>query len=260
LSALRVAIVTGASSGIGRAFVRQIDRTMDVDEIWLIARRKERLKELAGELHASGRIVALDLAGRESAAALGALLEEERPEVACLVCAAGFGKFGRAEDMTLEENDGMIALNCRAAADVTRVCIPFLTKGSRVLEICSCAAFVPLPGMNVYAATKAFLLRYTRALRWELSPRGVKVSAVCPGWVKTEFERVARDTKRSEAVGRGITRLAQRPEAIAAWALTMNGLGLAVVTCGPAAALVRAGGKLFPSSAAMMVWEGLRRI
>ncbi len=256
---MRIGIVTGASSGIGRAFVRQLARTMDLDEIWLIARREERLKRLAEEVGAYCRPMPMDLTEGGSVLQVQEALEREKPEIAVLVCAAGFGKFGRAQDMTLEENDDMIALNCRAAVDVTRVCIPYLGQGSRVLEVCSCAGFTPLPGMNLYAATKAFLLRYTRALRWELSPRGVKVTAVCPCWVRTEFEGVARDSRNGGAVGR-FTALAQRPESVAAWALTVNGLGLAVATCGPLALVQRVGGKLLPSCVTMAAWEGIRRI
>ena len=256
---MRIGIVTGASSGLGRAFARQIDRTSRLDELWLIARREDRLKELAGELHCRGRVFALDLTDRSSSEKLQTVLEEEQPQVDILVCAAGFGKFGRAQDLTERETDDMIALNCRAAVEVTRVCLPYLDRGGRILEICSCAAFEPLPGMNLYAATKAFLLRYTRALRWEVASRGIRVTAVCPCWVRTEFESVARDSENGNAVGH-FTKLAQRPESVAAWALSMNRLGLAVATCGPLALVQRAAGKLLPSCVTMAAWEGIRRV
>ncbi len=256
---MRIGIVTGASSGLGRAFAKRIDKTMELDELWLVARRQERLEALAAELRCKGRVFALDLTRRESAETLGQALKESGARVDILVCAAGFGKFGRAEDLSLEETDDMIALNCRAAASVTRVCIPYLGRGSRVLEICSCAAFQPLPAFNLYAATKAFLLRYTRALRWELAGRGVRVTAVCPSWIKTEFMEVARQTENPQAVGH-ITRLAQRPETVAAWALSMNAAGLAVTTCGPMALVQRVAAKFLPACAIMAVWEPMRRV
>ena len=160
--------------------------------------------------------------------------------------------------MTAEETEDMIALNCRAAAEVTRVCLPYLHRGSRVLEVASCAAFQPLPGMNLYAATKAFLLHYTRALREELAPRGVLVTAVCPYWVKTEFMAVARDTANPGAVRH--TPFAMRPAAVAAWSLTMNGLGRAVATCGPIPFVMRLGSKLLPAKVPMTLWDKLRKI
>ena len=255
---MKIGIITGASSGLGRAYAKRADKTMDLDELWLIARREDRLRDLAGELNTPAKVLPLDLTERESAARLEALLEREDAREGLLVFAAGFGKFGRAEDMSLRENEDMIDLNCRAAVDVTRVCIPRLTKGSRVLEICSSAAFQPLPGMNIYAATKAFLLRYTRALRRERAGRGVKITAVCPFWIKTEFMEVARRTENPTAVRH--TPFAMRPEAVAAWSLDMNALGLAVATCGPIPLIMRIGSKIQPSCVTMGVWEGGRRV
>lgn len=254
----RIGIITGASSGLGRAYAKHMDKVMELDELWLVARREERLISLADSLRCDCRVLALDLTERESIGLLQRTLEEEKPEVSVLVSAAGFGKFGRAEDMTGSETEDMIALNCRAAVEVTRACIPYLRRGSRVLEIASCAAFQPLPGMNLYAATKAFLLHYTRALREELAHRGVLVTAVCPYWIKTEFMAVARDTAHPEAVKS--TPLAMRPEAVAAWSLTMNGLGRPVVTCGPIPFVMRLGGKVLPAKAPMALWDKLRRM
>ena len=121
-----------------------------------------------------------------------ALLERERPDVRVLINSAGFGKFGTYADMTLQETADMVDLNCKTAVALTAAVLPHMGRGGRVLEICSSASFQPLPGFNVYAATKAFLLRYSRALRWEAAPRGIRVTAVCPGWIRTEFMDVAR--------------------------------------------------------------------
>ena len=173
---MRIGIVTGASSGLGWAYAKEIDKTMELDEIWLIARREARLRKLASELRARGRVLELDLTRRESFDALRELLQAERPQIEILAVNAGFGKYGRAEDMTAEETHDMIALNCWGAAETTRMCIPCMGRGSRVLEIASCAAFQPLPGMNLYAATKAFVLQYARALRRELAHRGVNTN------------------------------------------------------------------------------------
>lgn len=256
---MRIAIVTGASSGLGREFVKSIDRTMELDEIWLIARREERLQALAGELRHKGRVMPMDLTAPDCGLHLTDVLRQMQAEVSILVCAAGFGKFGRAEDLTVEETNDMINLNCRAAVDVTRACIPFLYRGSRVLEICSCAGFQPLQGMNLYAATKAFLLSYTRALRWELAGRGVRVTAVCPSWVKTEFMQVARQTQNANAVGH-YTAVAQKSSTVANWALGVNRLNFPVATCGPIAFIQRIGAKFLPNGIVMAAWELLRRV
>ena len=95
----------------------------------------------------------------------------------------------------------MIDLNCRAAVDVTDAAFPYLHPGSQVLEICSTAGFQPIPGLNVYAATKAFLLSYTQTLHYELSPAGIHVTAVCPYWVKdTEFIGIAEKAGMASAI------------------------------------------------------------
>lgn len=254
---MRVAIVTGASSGLGRAYAQELDKAGGVDELWLIARREERLVELADTLHHSCRILSLDLTKEESIWTLTALLWEERPWVKTLISCAGFGKFGRAEDLSLQETKDMVDLNCRSAVEVTRACIPWLRKGSRVLEVCSCAGFQPLPGMGLYAATKAFLLSYTRSLGEELKERGIKVTAVCPYWIKTEFMAVARDTANPEAVKS--TPFAMRPEAVAAWSLSMNSLGLPIATCGPIPFAMELGSKVIPAKWTMMAWDKLRK-
>ena len=245
---------------MGREFALRIDRTAELDELWLVARREDRLQQLAEALQHPCRIFPLDLEEQESIRVLRqALSEQPDARVAVLVCAAGFAKFGRAEDLTLEETDSMLRVNCQAAVDLTRISIPYLGRGSRVLEICSCAGYQPLQGMNIYAATKAFLLSYTRALRWELAGKLVRVTAVCPCWVKTEFMRVARETGHPEAV-RHCTLMAQRPEKVAARALRANRIGFAVATCGLMSFVQRIAAKFLPNCVIMAFWEGIRRI
>ena len=254
---MNIAIVTGASSGLGRSFIRQLDRQGGLDEIWGVARRRERMEELAAQLSTPMRPLALDLTKTESVETLRALLQETGADVRVLVNSAGFGKFGTYADMTLQETADMIDLNCRAAVALTAAAIPHMNRGARILEICSSAAFQPLPGFNVYAATKAFLLRYSRALRWEVAPRGIKVTAVCPGWIKTEFMQVARDTKNGRTV-RSYP-FALRPETVARRALRDSQV-LAVTTCGLPALVQRVASKFLPHCFIMACWEGLRRL
>ena len=254
---MNIAIVTGASSGLGRSFIRQLDRQGGLDEIWGVARRRERMEELAAQLSTPMRPLALDLTKTESVETLRALLQETGADVRVLVNSAGFGKFGTYADMTLQETADIIDLNCRAAVALTAAAIPHMSRGARILEICSSAAFQPLPGFNVYAATKAFLLRYSRALRWEVAPRGIKVTAVCPGWIKTEFMQVARDTKNGRTV-RSYP-FALRPETVARRALRDSQV-LAVTTCSLPALVQRVASKFLPHCFIMACWEGLRRL
>lgn len=255
---MKIALITGASSGLGRAFVHKLDGAPGLDELWLIARRRDRLEELAGELSTPACILSLDLVQESDLDTVERLLAEEKPTVSMLINCAGFGKFGSGADLTRRENADMINLNCRAAVELTTLCLPYMGRGSRVLQIASSAAFQPLPGMGVYAASKAFLLRYARALRWEVAPRGITVTALCPGWLDTEFIQVARETKNSRAVNHIPFRAS--PEHVAAIALAGCRLGLAVVTPGPISAIQRLGGKILPSCLVMAVWEGLRRL
>lgn len=107
---------------------------------------------------------------------------------------AGFGKIGGTEDLALDEETGMIDVNCRALTAVTRLVLPYMSENSRILQFASAAAFLPQPRFAVYAATKAFVLSHSRALAMELKPRQICVTAVCPGPVKTEFFDIAETT------------------------------------------------------------------
>lgn len=182
-----IAIVTGASSGLGREYVRALD-ARKLDEIWVIARRRERLLALARETATPLRILACDLTEPAVLRVIEDELAKNHPIVKYLINAAGFGRIGRCSDIPMEELCAMIDLNCKAAVAITQMTLPYIPPTGKILEISSCAAFQPIPFLNVYAASKSFLLRYSRALRAELSPKGINVTAVCPYWIQdTEF-------------------------------------------------------------------------
>lgn len=183
----RIAIVTGASSGMGREFVLQLPNWETFDEIWAIARRAERLEELAQNVPIPVRPIALDLTDPDALAHYRDLLEAAAPDVGLLANIAGFGKFGRYDQIPLEDSLRMIDLNCKALVAMTELTLPYMRRGARLLNLDSLSAFQPVPYLNVYASTKAFVLSYTRSLGRELRPRGIRVMAVSPGWVKTEF-------------------------------------------------------------------------
>lgn len=184
----KIAIVTGASSGMGREFVIQLEKKAGhVDEIWVIARREERLRQLKEEASCKIVMFPLDLMKKESFEILKERLEEENPKISILVNAAGFGIHGKVEETDEECLMEMIDLNCRSLTCMTRICLPYMAKGGRIIELASSAAFVPQPKFAIYAASKSYVLSFSRALHAELSPRGISVTAVCPGPVDTEF-------------------------------------------------------------------------
>ena len=184
---MNIAIVTGASSGLGKEFVLQLPGAVAVDEIWAIARRGGELEKLRGVSAVPVRPIVLDLCREESFATYAALLEAQKPNVRLLVNAAGFGKFGTYSRIDTEDECRMIDLNCKALLMMTRLTVPYMAPGSHILELDSLSAFQPVPYITTYAATKAFVLSYSRAMNRELRDRGIRVMAMNPGWVKTEF-------------------------------------------------------------------------
>lgn len=184
---MKIAVITGASSGMGREFVYALDRDEEFDELWVIARREERLSALQEKCRAKLRPIVLDLQKRESYGVYQALLEQEKPEIAVLVNAAGFGLFGAFMDMDMNRQLDIIDLNSRALTAMCYMSVPYMAKGSRIYNMGSMSSWQPVPYINVYGASKAYVLNFSRALGVELKGRGIRVMAVCPGWITTEF-------------------------------------------------------------------------
>ena len=195
----KIAVITGASSGMGRDFVRLIDKHERFDEVWVIARRLDRLESLADECPFPVRPIALDLGDSASYEKYARMLAEEELDVALLVNCSGYGKFGRYDDISLEDKFGMIDLNCKALVAMTEITLPYMHRGAHIIELDSLSSFQPVPYIGVYGSTKAFVLSYSRSLDRELRDRGIRVCAVCPGWVRTEFFDRAK-TKNEKAV------------------------------------------------------------
>lgn len=185
-----------------RRFLRNGERSCGSDlgpvwgleELWLIARRKERLEELEGRLTAGIRCFALDVTCREDRERLKEALEREKPEVKILVNSAGFGKIGNVGETDEETECAMVRLNCEALCAMTHLVLPYMSPNSRIFQFASSAAFLPQPKFAIYAATKSFVLSYSRALGRELKDREIYVTAVCPGPVDTEFFDIAETT------------------------------------------------------------------
>ena len=184
---MSIAIITGASSGIGSQFARELHRSSGINEFWFIARRQEKMEGLRDELGVSAKIITADLTTDEGIERVREELLRDAPEVSYLVNAAGFGNFGSFDQLPEEETRRMIDLNVKALVLITHMVIPYMSNGGRIIELGSGSCFTPLPNFNIYASSKAFVLHYTKALNFEIKKYGLSATCFCPGWVDTEF-------------------------------------------------------------------------
>ena len=190
---MSVAIITGASSGLGREFALQLYKNGDADEFYLIARREDRLRALADELGGKAKIICADLTKKQGIEKIREALDTNKPDVSYLVNAAGFGKFGDYTEVSEDECERMIDLNVKSVVLITHMTIPYMKKGSHIIQLGSGSCFTPLPNFNIYASGKVFVLHYTKGLKYEIKHLGISVTAFCPGWVDTEFLGLATD-------------------------------------------------------------------
>ena len=207
----RIAVITGASSGIGEEFTRQVCAKYQYDEIWIIARREDKLNSLADQLNAENganlvRPVVMDVAGKEGVAKLKTFLENESREkgeleIGLLINNAGFGTYGPFAETSINRQMDMIELNCTTVTGICGIALPYLKAGSVIINTASLAAFLPLGNFAVYGASKAYVLNFSIALAAELRDKGIKVCALCPGSVSTEFANVASNGARKEVKG-----------------------------------------------------------
>ena len=184
---MKIAVITGASSGMGREFAIQLSHEANFDEMWVIARRKEALESLKDQVCCPIRPIAMDLLNPDSFQRYADLLDMVQPEIKVLVNCAGFGKFGRYDQIPLQDCMNMIDLNCKALVAMTQLSLPYMHRDGKIVELDSLSAFQPVPYLNVYGSTKAFVLSYSRALNQELKSRGIRVMALCPFWTRTAF-------------------------------------------------------------------------
>lgn len=250
---MKVAVVTGASSGLGKEFARQIADKEKLEEIWLIARRRENLEQLAEELPVRARVIPMDLTKEEEYAKYRAALQQADAQVMLLINCSGFGKFGRYGKVSEQDSLDMIDLNCRALVQMTLATLPYFSSGGRILQISSTSSFQPLPRLNIYAATKAFVLHYSRALHQELRPKGITVTAVCPGWMKTDFLKVAALHTGDQAVHNFF--FVTNPQKVVAKALRDSAKGKEISMYGVGNHIHRVAAKLLPHKLIMRVWE-----
>lgn len=221
----KIAIVTGASSGMGKEFTEELYLNNEkysfgfFDELWILARREDRLKNIKYNLEKIAeknpnknypqiKILEIDLCGTSGVNAFSALLKttkkiEEKSdgfEISLLINNAGFGTYGEFIETPLDKELEMINTNCIALTGLCGLSIPFMKQGSTIINVASLAAFLPLGNFAVYAATKSYVLSFSVALAAELENKGIYVTAVCPGSVSTEFANVASNGARKEVL------------------------------------------------------------
>lgn len=185
-----IAIVTGASSGIGREFVKLLCDNKKIDAIWAIAREEDEPENAVGAQKV--RVFALDLTDRRNFDVISSALESEKPNILYLINCAGFAKFCQYDDISVDVSINMIDLNISALVTMGLICLPYMCEGAHIINMASQAAFQPVPYQNIYSSTKAFVRNYTRALNVELRDRGICATAVCPGWMNTALIKRAK--------------------------------------------------------------------
>lgn len=263
-----IAIITGASSGLGEQFLRKIVRehgafgSVPFEQIWIVARRADRLNALKNELAPDRiRVFELDLTVPGSIDSIASTLSAEKPNVGLLINCAGFGRLGLLEGQEPTDIRSMIALNCSVPAELTRVCLPYMIpvgdlcdyrNGPRILNIASSAAFMPQPGFAAYAASKAFLVSFSRAMNAELKPHSIASTTVCPGPISTDF--LATATGETAPKFSGIKSLfVVKPEKLAVKAVNASRKGRAVLVYGLSQKAFHVAAKILPARLMMFL-------
>ena len=186
-----IAIVTGATGDIGEEFVKSL--LAETDQVWAVGRSENKLTSLKEEYGDKIVPVRVDLSDRDDIFSFCEKIESEKPEIRYLVNNAGVAKMKPVSDFTLEEISDMLDINDKAATLICRACIPYMVKGSYILNVASASAFQPNPYIALYSASKAYLLSFTRSLNVE--NENITCTAVCPGWVDTKMLPKQRDGK-----------------------------------------------------------------
>lgn len=184
---MSIAIITGASSGVGEEFVKQVSARGSIDEFWLLGRDDKRLAQIAETIDQPTRLFAFDLTDVAARKEFLETVKKEAPSVRLLVNSAGFGVIGPFTEVSLKDNIGMVELNCTAVVELCYGIIPYMRPGGAIVNMASVAAFLPQTYFSVYAASKAFVLRFSQALAEELLSRDIRVVAVCPNPMPTRF-------------------------------------------------------------------------
>ncbi|MBO5440359.1 MAG: SDR family NAD(P)-dependent oxidoreductase [Clostridia bacterium] len=238
---MRIAVISGASSGIGLEFAKELDK-MSFDELWLIAKDDGLLDNIKHILNTKTKLIPIDLSNSESFNEIKKLYEEESPEIEYLVCSAGVGFNGAFENITQKQIDLTVSINCTALSLLNSISLPFLTRGAKIINIASGSGFMPQPYFAVYAASKAYVISLSRALNYELKKNKISVTAVCPGPVNTSFFSSLENVKEYKK------KFLITPQKVAMGALKAAGKRKTIYTPTFSMKLVHLASKLLPTS------------
>ncbi len=249
----KIAVITGATGGIGKEFVKQMYH-YDADEIWAVGRNQEKLGQLQKEFGSKIVAISADLSKPQGIQTIEDALAKETVQVMYLVNNAGIARMGASNDFSMEEIDTTINLNCKAVVKLCNICLPYMKKGSKIINISSASSFQPVPYINLYAATKAFVRSYSRSLNVELKQTGITVTAVCPGWVDTEL--LPKELNGKKVKYPGIV----TPEQVVKKALKDVARGKDMSVCSSGIKMQHVAAKHWPQRVVMKVWMlGIRK-
>lgn len=247
-----IVIITGANGGFGKELTMLLAKEEGIDEIWAIARNSSRLEALRDELGEKIVPISMDMSDRKSFDSLEERLRSEPVCIKYLVNNAGFAKFGDSQAVGVEESLNMIDLNIGAVVALCLKSIPFMDKGSRIMNISSLSSYFPLPYLNVYASSKVFVRSFTRSLNVELKDKGITATAVCPGWMTTNlYDRAHTGAKNEVKCFFGM----KRPEDVAKKALRDTKKGKDMSSYGLYVKLIHLLSKSLPQRLMMKFWK-----
>ena len=237
---------------MGKDFVKELQKEKNVDEIWMIARRKELLDAMKEKSDGKLRTFALDLTDMSSFQTIEKVLKTEKPQIQYLVNAAGAGRMGTVEEIAYKDHAFVLDINVRALTCMSRICLPYMGEGCRIIQLCSSSAFLPQPEFASYAASKAYVLSFSRALRQEVKKKGITVTAVCPGPVNTEFFEAA-----GGEIAPAKKRFLVESKDVVAKALKDAKKGKELSIYGTGMKLVHLAGKVLPTRVVLAVMSGM---
>lgn len=253
----KIAIITGAGGGLGREFVRLLATDKKLDEIFVLGRNEEKLNSLVTEFGSKIKPYIIELSDRNKIKEFEKYLRTQNVDIKILINNAGYAKFCSYDNISFDASLDMVDVNVNAVVALCLIIIPFMNKGAHIINISSQAGFQPVPYMNIYSSAKTFVKNYSQALNTELKSKGINVTAVCPGWIKTPFfDRAVVNAPKSPSHFWFMT----TPDVVAKKALNDAYKGKDISICGLYVNICRILTKILPERIITKLWLWQQRI